>query len=46
MNYAQQNGIKLGVGDILITHQSPGLSNVTQEFKDGSEWFLNKWKTK
>ena len=39
-------GFKLGVGDILITHQSPGLSNVTQEFKDGSEWFLNKWKTK
>ena len=38
-------GFKLGVGDILITHQSPGLSNVTQEFKDGSEWFLNKWKT-
>ena len=39
-------GFKLGVGDILITHQSPGLSDVTQEFKDGSEWFLNKWKTK
>tara|TARA_R110000787_G_scaffold286426_1_gene404824 strand:+ start:571 stop:1215 length:645 start_codon:yes stop_codon:yes gene_type:complete len=39
-------GFKLGVGDILITHQSPGLSEVTEEFKRGSEWFLNKWKTK
>tara|TARA_R110001583_G_scaffold145811_2_gene297815 strand:- start:197 stop:844 length:648 start_codon:yes stop_codon:yes gene_type:complete len=39
-------GFKLGVGDILITHESPGLSQVTEEFKRGSEWFLNKWKTK
>lgn len=39
-------GFKLGVGDILITHQSPGLSQVTEEFKRGSEWFLDKWKTK
>ena len=49
LDYSMQchkEGFKLGVGDILITHNSPGLSQVTQEFKDGSEWFLKKWKTK
>jgi len=49
LDYSMQchkQGFKLGVGDILITHNSPGLSQVTQEFKDGSEWFLEKWKTK
>jgi GT2 family glycosyltransferase len=37
---------KLGVGDILITHGSPGLTSVTDEFNKGQEWFLNKWKSK
>ena len=39
-------GFKLGVGDILITHNSPGLTSFTEEFNKGQEWFLNKWKTK
>lgn len=39
-------GFKLGVGDILITHASPGLQSFTPEFNQGQEWFLNKWKTK
>jgi len=39
-------GFKLGVGDILITHNSPGLASFTDEFNKGQEWFLDKWKTK
>jgi GT2 family glycosyltransferase len=39
-------GFKLGVGDFIITHNSPGLTSFTKEFNDGQEWFLNKWKTK
>ena len=39
-------GFKLGVGDIYITHKSPGLKSFTNEFNKGQEWFLNKWKTK
>ena len=39
-------GFKVGVGDILVTHNSPGLTSVTEEFNKGQEWFLNKWKTK
>ena len=49
LDYTMQchkKGFKLGVGDIIVTHNSPGLSQVTQEFKDGSEWFVKKWKTK
>lgn len=34
---------KVGVGDILITHQSPGLREYTQDWKDGQEYFLNKY---
>lgn len=39
-----KNGFKLGVSDIMITHASPGLREVTQEFKDGQKWFIEKWK--
>ena len=39
-------GFKVGVGDILVTHNSPGLTSFTEEFNKGQEWFLNKWKTK
>jgi GT2 family glycosyltransferase len=39
-------GFKVGVGDILITHNSPGLTNFTDEFNKGQDWFLEKWKTK
>lgn len=35
---------KIGVGDIYITHASPGLTEFTEEFSKGAEWFLNKWK--
>jgi len=39
-------GFKVGVGDILITHNSPGLKEFTDEFHQGQDWFLDKWKTK
>ena len=39
-------GFKVGVGDILVTHQSPGLASFSKEFYKGQEWFLNKWKSK
>jgi len=41
-----KNRLKIGVGDIMITHQSHGLKEFTQEWKEGERWFLNKWKTK
>jgi len=36
-------GFKIGVGDITITHASPGLKEFTDEWNNGQEWFLNKW---
>jgi len=38
-------GFKNGVSDIYVTHASPGLTEFTDEFKQGEKWFLNKWKT-
>ena len=49
LDYSMQchkEGFKLGVGDILITHNSPGLTSFTKEFNKGQQWFLDKWKTK
>ena len=39
-----RNKVKIGVVDIPIIHQSPGLSNPTEEFYKGREYFINKWK--
>lgn len=39
-------GLKLGVWDIPIIHQSPGLSEVTDDWRAGEKWFLNKWQSK
>lgn len=39
-----RNKVKIGVVDIPIIHQSPGLSNPTEEFYRGREYFINKWK--
>ena len=49
LDYSMQchkEGFKVGVGDILVTHNSPGLESFSEEFIKGQEWFLNKWKTK
>jgi hypothetical protein len=34
-------GLKVGVGDILITHASPGLREFTPEWRKGEQWFLD-----
>lgn len=39
-------GFKIGVGDITITHASPGLKHITDDWKQGQGWFLKKWKSK
>jgi hypothetical protein len=36
-------GLRVGVGDILITHESPGLQEVSQEWLDGETYFLKKY---
>lgn len=36
------HGFKVGVGDIMITHQSPGLKEFTADWKAGEKWFLNR----
>ena len=49
LDYSMQchkEGFKVGVGDIIVTHNSPGLESFSEEFNKGQEWFLNKWKTK
>ena len=38
-------GYKVGVGDIYITHQSPGLREFTNEWKTGERWFLKKYES-
>lgn len=37
------SGGKVGVGDILITHESPGLREFSDEWKTGERYFLNKY---
>jgi hypothetical protein len=39
-----QKGYKVGVGDIMITHASPGLREFTDEFKRGEDYFINTFK--
>lgn len=41
---AHKQKFKVGIGDIMITHASPGLKEFTEEFNKGQEYFLNKWK--
>lgn len=39
-----RNSVKIGVVDIPIIHQSPGLTKPDKEFYSGQEYFINKWK--
>lgn len=41
---AHLNGLKVGVGDVLITHESPGLREFTEDWKNGERWFLQKYE--
>jgi hypothetical protein len=36
-------GLKVGVGNISITHESPGLREVTQDWVDGDKYFISKY---
>ena len=36
-------GFKVGVADIRILHESPGLREFTEEWKMGEQWFLNTY---
>lgn len=37
------NGMKVGVGDIPITHASPGLREFTDDWRAGEKYFLEKY---
>ncbi len=38
------NKVKVGVGDIPIIHASPGLRDMSEEWKSGQKYFLEKYK--
>jgi len=40
---AHLDGFKVGVGDILITHESPGLREFSDDWLRGEEYFLSKY---
>ncbi len=39
-----KNNVKIGVVDIPIIHQSPGLTKPNNEFYEGQRYFIKKWK--
>jgi hypothetical protein len=43
LSVAQTENLKVGVGDILITHESPGLREFTDDWREGEKYFLNKY---
>ena len=40
---ALEKDLKIGVGDIIITHESPGLREFTDEWKAGHEYYLRQY---
>lgn len=40
---ALEKGLKIGVGDIMITHESPGLREFTEDWKAGEKYYLEKY---
>ena len=40
---ANQHGLKMSTWPIWCVHKSPGLDKVSEEFKTGAEYFVNKW---
>ena len=40
---AHNQGLKVGVGDILITHESPGLREFSSDWREGEKYYLNKY---
>jgi hypothetical protein len=41
-----EHKVSVGVVDIPVIHQSPGLDKPDETFYNGQRWFLNKWKNK
>lgn len=40
---AHNAGMRVGVGDIEVTHASPGLREFTEDFLKGQKYFMNKF---
>lgn len=40
---ALQKGLKIGVGDVMITHESPGLREFTEDWKAGEKYYLEQY---
>jgi hypothetical protein len=40
---ALEKGLKIGVGDIMITHESPGLREFNEEWKVGDKYYLETY---
>jgi hypothetical protein len=38
------NRVSVGIGDVPIIHKSPGLQDISDDWKRGQEYFLNKYK--
>jgi hypothetical protein len=41
---ANRNRLKLTTAPIHVVHSSPGLTKPDEEFAQGEEWFIKKWK--
>lgn len=40
---ALEKGLKIGVGDVMITHESPGLREFTDDWKAGEKFYLETY---
>jgi len=40
---AKELGLKIGVGDVMITHESSGLKEYTEDWKAGEQYFLENY---
>jgi hypothetical protein len=40
---SHNKGLKIGVGDVIITHESPGLREFTEDWKAGEKYMINKY---
>jgi hypothetical protein len=40
---SHNKGLKIGVGDVMITHESPGLREFTDDWKSGEKYMIEKY---
>jgi hypothetical protein len=38
-----EKGLKIGVGDVMITHESPGLREFTEDWKAGESYYIQTY---